>query len=338
MQQIYLQDPYYKTRRIDCNIYSSQAYARRDKLVLYEQLRGEGCAETIALKAIGCSRATYYRWKKAYQRKGLRGLENGVRRPLSSRKPMWDKRTEQLVLHLRQQFKLWGKLKITTILMREHQVCVSPSTVGRILAKLVKLGKIKPVRYFYGNLKAKKRRSFKGHSQRWNKHLKRTQPGDLIQIDHMSVNPAPGRTYKEFKAVCPISKVVYAEIYHSASAKCAKDFLLKLISKLPFEIASIQVDGGSEFRAEFEQACGELSIPLYVLPPRSPELNGHVERCNGTTKYEFYPFYDGPVHLEAMRPALAEYCRFYNEFRPHQALKMQTPMAYLRTEVSKSHM
>lgn len=102
MQQLYLQDPYYKTPCIDCNIYSSQAYDRREKLALYEQLRGESCSESITLKAIGCSRPTYYHWKKAYQKKGLRGLKNLSRRHLSNRKPMWDKRVEQLVLHIRQ--------------------------------------------------------------------------------------------------------------------------------------------------------------------------------------------------------------------------------------------
>lgn len=341
MQQIYLQEPYYKTRRIDCNTYSPEALERREKLKLYVQLREEGCSEKVALKAIGCSRPTYYRWKKAYLHKGLRGLENRSRTPLKNRKPMWDKRTEQLVLHIRRQFKLWGKLKIATILQREHQISVSPSTVGRILAKLIRLGRIKPARFYYGQTKTKKRRVFKGHSKRWSKQLKREKPGDLVQIDHMSINPAPGKTYKEFKAICPISKIMYAEVYWSASANNAKNFLLKLKHHLPFDIRSIQVDGGSEFRAEFEQACEELGIPLFVLPPRSPELNGHVERCNGTTKYEFYPFYDGSLHIDALRLALTEYCRFYNEYRPHQGLNMLTPMAYYQLqfeEVSKSHM
>ena len=30
-------------------------------------------------------------------------------------------------------------------------------------------------------------------------------------------------------------------------------------------------DGGSEFGAEFEQACQDLGIPLFVLPPKNPE-------------------------------------------------------------------
>lgn len=30
------------------------------------------------------------------------------------------------------------------------------------------------------------------------------------------------------------------------------------------------------------------NISLFVLPPKSPQYNGTVERCNGTTRDEFY--------------------------------------------------
>jgi len=58
--------------------------------------------------------------------------------------------------------------------------------------------------------------------------------------------------------------------------------LLEYVQKVPFKIKSIQVDGGSEFMAEFEDACQELNIPLIVLPPASPKYNGGVERANRT--------------------------------------------------------
>lgn len=40
------------------------------------------------------------------------------------------------------------------------------------------------------------------------------------------------------------------------------------------------VNGGSEFRDEFEQACEALNLPLFTLPPKKPEWNGCVERAN----------------------------------------------------------
>lgn len=39
--------------------------------------------------------------------------------------------------------------------------------------------------------------------------------------------------------------------------------------------------------AGFEKACRNREIVLYVLPPRSPKLNGGVERVNGTWRREF---------------------------------------------------
>ncbi len=56
----------------------------------------------------------------------------------------------------------------------------------------------------------------------------------------------------------------------------------------PYKILSIQVDGGSEFMADFETACEQMKIPLIVLPPARPKYNGGVERGNRTFREEFY--------------------------------------------------
>jgi len=48
----------------------------------------------------------------------------------------------------------------------------------------------------------------------------------------------------------------------------------------------IRRDGGSEFMAQFETACQQRGIQLFVLPPRSPKLNGHVERAQRTHREE----------------------------------------------------
>ncbi len=50
----------------------------------------------------------------------------------------------------------------------------------------------------------------------------------------------------------------------------------------------IQADGGSEFEAIFEEECCRQDIKPFVLPPRSPKLNGAVERTHWTHTEEFY--------------------------------------------------
>lgn len=81
--------------------------------------------------------------------------------------------------------------------------------------------------------------------------------------------------------------------------------------------------------AGFETACQAKGIALYVLPPRSPKLNGRVERLNRTFREEFWELYDGPLDLEPLRAALQEAEHRYNAARPHQALGYLTPAAHL---------
>jgi len=57
---------------------------------------------------------------------------------------------------------------------------------------------------------------------------------------------------------------------------------------MPFKVRAIQVDRGSEFFREFEQECQGRGINLFVLPPKSPKLNGCVERAQRTHTEEFY--------------------------------------------------
>ena len=79
---------------------------------------------------------------------------------------------------------------------------------------------------------------------------------------------------------------------------------------------------------DFENGCKREKIPLYVLPPRSPKFNAHIERGNGTVKYEFYYHYDGPPVLSIVNQRLQKFVEFYNTFRPHQSLHYKTPMEY----------
>lgn len=95
----------------------------------------------------------------------------------------------------------------------------------------------------------------------------------------MTLTIAPGRTVKHFDAYDVFAKWTVAKPYAHATAANAADFLEKVAAEMPWPIKAIQIDGGSEFMAEFETTCQEKEIPLYVLPPRSPKLNGAVERC-----------------------------------------------------------
>ena len=70
----------------------------------------------------------------------------------------------------------------------------------------------------------------------------------MIQIDHMKLfDRELGERFIEFSGIDATTRIKSSYIYRTATSKNAKDFLINhLIPTLPFNIKSIQVDGGSE--------------------------------------------------------------------------------------------
>jgi len=244
----------YQINQIDEAEYSSEVWKRKEQLEKYELLMNEGNDETLVLQVIGVPRSTLFRWKKNYRELGIEGLENASRRPDRIRRPLWGDLVERRVHSLRVQYPLWGKEKIASRYKEVYRTKVSASTVGRIIQKLVALGRVQPVAMLSG-YHIPKRRVFNGHAQRWKSDMKAQLPGEMVQIDHMTVY-VPGQGYvKQFNAICPITKLLSCKVYKEANSTNAADFLEHIINKLPFDIRSIQVDGGSEFMLKFEQKC-----------------------------------------------------------------------------------
>ena len=90
-----------------------------------------------------------------------------------------------------------------------------------------------------------------------------------------------------------------------------------------------------EFAAEFEQACQQRGLHLFVLPPRSPKLNGAVERANRTHTEEFYQVMPCPLEMKKLNRELRHWEKIYNTVRPHQALGYLTPLQFLRLNSSQ---
>ena len=101
---------------------------------------------------------------------------------------------------------------------------------------------------------------------------------------------------------------------------------------MPFPVRAIQADGGSEFQAAFEAECQRRQIRLFVLPPHSPKLNGHVERAQRTHTEEFYEIWDLTWTVAELTPHLLAWERVYNTVRPHQSLAYRTPQQFLQQE------
>lgn len=155
------------------------------------------------------------------------------------------------------------------------------------------------------------------------------QGGDIIQLDTLDLRPLPGVGLKHFTAHDVVSRWNVLSVHRQTSAATATHFLDILKDRMPFPIRAIQVAGGSEFQALFEEECQRRGIKLFVLPPHSPKLNGGVERAYRTHSEEFYEVTDSDFEIENLTEELLEWEQTYNTERPHQALAYLTPLQFL---------
>jgi transposase InsO family protein len=287
-------------------------------------------------KQFGFSRATYYRRRKILEELDLGKVPRS--KPWRPQLRKWGEAEVALILKIRRENPTYGKFKIFHIIKRDHNIKLSESTVGRILKHLMNEGKITKS---ISAVKTKRKRRFNHHAKLAPfKKYENMVMGERVQIDHMTVTKN-GISFKHFQAWERKSKTIIAQIYSRARSSDAKKFLQHLIAEAPYKIRSIQVDGGSEFMLEFENACAELKIPLFVNPPATPKNNGGVERGNKTFREEFY---SNPNLLAdsitTMRSALQQAVRKYNIYRPHSSLNGLTPLLYIRnhSEAIPSHL
>jgi putative transposase len=119
------------------------------------------------------------------------------------------------------------------------------------------------------------------------------------------------------------------QAHSRATASAAAQFPDTLQHRMPFPIRAVQVDGGSQFAAEFEQACQQRGLHLFVLPPRSPKLNSAVERANRTHTQEFYQVTACSLEMKKLNRELRQWENIYSTVRPHQSLGYLTPQQFL---------
>ena len=126
------------------------------------------------------------------------------------------------------------------------------------------------------------------------------------------MRPVPGVVFKQFTARDVVSRWDVIQAHTNATASAATEFLDTLQIRMPFPIRALQVDGGSEFAAEFEQACQQRGLHLFVLPPRSPKLNDAVERANRTHTEEFYQVTPCSLEMKKLNRELRQWGKINN--------------------------
>jgi len=109
-----------------------------------------------------------------------------------------------------------------------------------------------------------------------------------------------------------------------------------VLSKFPFRIQTIRTDNGHGFQAKFHWLVEDLGIRHVYIKPRTPKLNGKVERSHGTDDREFYQLlaYTDDVNLNEK---LAEGENYFNFNRPHGAFSGKTPYEALNAWLKNSN-
>src|SRR3989304_2790046 len=126
------------------------------------------------------------------------------------------------------------------------------SMVGRILTKLKERGVLSeaPLRDPWQRPRPPRR----PYGIRKPKEYAATRPGDIVQVDTAHIQPCPGWNFKHFTARDVATRWDVLEAHSRATAHAAAGFLDTVLARMPFSVKAIQVDGGSEFMAEFETA------------------------------------------------------------------------------------
>ena len=259
------------------------------------------------------SRQTFYDWKRAYLAKGEQGLIN--RRPgfkPGTHPKKMAPEIEEKVLLLRRRYH-FGPEWISWYLQRYHGLEISSQGIYYALK-----------RHGMNRLPRNQRKRSIRSFRRYEKQV----PGHHVQIDVKFLtfterDGAKTRRY-QYTAIDDATRIRALKIYEKHNQKAAIDFVDYVLEKFPFRIHTIRTDNGHEFQAKFHWHVEDLGIQHVYIKPRTPRLNGKVERSHLTDEREFYQLleYKGDMDLNQR---LEEWEQFYNLHRPHGAHHGKTP-------------
>jgi len=269
------------------------AKARLSWVELYARTGDAG----LVCRRCGISRPTLRKWWRRYQGEGEAGLVDKSRRPhrLAAQKVFADQ--EKLILALRRERRL-GIKQLRNELIRQHNLALSLDTIHRVLVR-------------HGEHVLKPPRRWRKGQRRYSRPV----PGDRIQMDVCKIRPG----VYQYTAIDDCSRYKVLGVYKRAIATNTLDFVDRVIEEMPFPIQRIQTDRGREFFAEaVQQRLMDWAIKFRPIAPRSPHLNGKVERTHRADREEFWDTVD-PTDPE-IETKLSEWQHHWNWHRPHSAL------------------
>lgn len=140
-----------------------------------------------------------------------------------------------------------------------------------------------------------------------------------MQLDTCKIQPG----LYQFTAIDDCSCFLVAGLARRRNAAATLTFLDQVLDEMSFAVQRVQTDRGTEFFAEMVQRRLMVeAIRFRPIAPRSPHLNGKVERVQRTVLAEFWATVDAKAADIAIQLAL--WVHHYNWKRPHEALHGHT--------------
>jgi len=270
----------------------------------------------LTCRYFGIPPKTFYKWLRRYEIRGIKGLEPVSKKPHKYRESKIPLESISRVIHWRKTYPMFSKYKIATLLEREDNIILSPSTIGRIF---------KQHRLFFPTPVSSKKKRYRqsGVLQRLNPYYRSKQPGELGEADMKHVCFFNKRRYF-FVGIDCVSKRLAVHVGTGSTSIQASN-ILDQMKRFPFPIEKVRVDNGSENLKDFTVKAEELKIQEYFTRYRRPKDKPFVERVIGTIEREFIQQGRLAFDLEEQRRLVNEWVNHYNTFRPHQSLNYLTP-------------
>ena len=299
--------------------------------------------EAATVKAFGVKRQTLALWKNRLQQAHgqLAALVPSSTRPKRVRRMTTDPRLVEFIRQLRQEHPHLGKAKIKPLLdeyCREHKLNpIAEATIGKVLRRLPKdapRGRV----YHNPASAAAQGKLIQQYPRTRVRYAPKPAELGYLQLDTIERLLA-GLKFYFYSGIDVKGKFSLALPYRARNSHNSVDFLTKFRQVYPVSIWSVQTDNGGEFLGEFDDYLRAEQIPHLFTYPRSPRINGCIERYQRTLQEEFVDLHEELIREPAQFCCqLAGYLVFYNARRPHQALQFQSPLAFLVAQKLMSNM
>ena len=185
-----------------------------------------------------------------------------------------------------------------------------------------------------------------GKLARQARRYEKEYPGEMVHFDSKKLPRVKGDNQKLkkeslFVAIDDYSRHLFADIMPDKTQESAAIFLATAIATVPYKIECAYSDNGTEFKGtlqhDFVWVCNDNGIEQKFTRVATPRTNGKAERVIRTIVEQWLAKDIFPSR-EERRKSLQQFVKFYNEKRPHFALKIEgqkiTPCQLLQNFVN----